>query len=50
MKVLLDECVTKRLKPHLKDLEVYTVVEMGWSGMKNGKYCHNVSVIISIFF
>jgi predicted nuclease of predicted toxin-antitoxin system len=37
MKVLLDECVTKRLKPRLKDLEVYTVVEMGWSGMKNGK-------------
>ena len=37
MKVLLDECVTKRLKFHLKDFEVYTVVEMGWSGFKNGK-------------
>jgi hypothetical protein len=36
MKVLLDECVTKRLKSHLKDFEVYTVVEMGWSGVKNG--------------
>ena len=37
MKVLLDECVTKRLKPYLKDFEVYTVVEMGWSGFKNGE-------------
>jgi hypothetical protein len=37
MKVLLDECVTKRLKSHLKEFEVYTVVEMGWSGVKNGK-------------
>ena len=37
MKVLLDECVTKRLKPYLKDFEVYTVVEMGWCGVKNGK-------------
>ena len=37
MKVLLDECVTKRLKSFLKDLEVFTVSEMGWSGVKNGK-------------
>jgi predicted nuclease of predicted toxin-antitoxin system len=37
MKVLLDECVTKKLKALLKDIEVYTVVEMGWSGTKNGK-------------
>ena len=37
MKILLDECVTKRLKPHLKNFEVHTVVEMGWSGVKNGK-------------
>jgi len=37
MKVLLDECVTKRLKSHLSDFEVYTVNEMKWSGVKNGK-------------
>ena len=37
MKVLLDECITKKLKPYLNDLEVYTVFEMGWSGLKNGK-------------
>ena len=36
MKVLLDECVTKSIKSYLVDLEVYTVSEMGWSGVKNG--------------
>ena len=37
MKILLDECVTKRLKPMLLPHEVFTVREMGWSGIKNGK-------------
>jgi hypothetical protein len=37
MKVLLDECVTKKLKIYLKEFEVYTVTELGWSGAKNGK-------------
>ncbi len=37
MKILLDECVTKHLKPHLTDHEVFTVREMQWSGIKNGK-------------
>ncbi len=36
MKILLDECVTKYLKPHLSDYEVSTVREMQWSGIKNG--------------
>lgn len=37
MKILLDECVTKKLKRHLTEFEVKTVVEMDWSGLKNGK-------------
>jgi hypothetical protein len=37
MKILLDECVTKRLKPFLPDFEVFTVTEMRWNGIKNGK-------------
>jgi hypothetical protein len=37
MKILLDECVTKRLKPFLPDEEVFTVTEMRWNGIKNGK-------------
>ncbi|HEX5153956.1 MAG TPA: hypothetical protein VFW07_21065 [Parafilimonas sp.] len=37
MKILLDECVTKRLKPYLAEFEVFTVSEMNWNGVKNGK-------------
>ena len=37
MKILLDECVTKHLKPFLLDHDVFTVREMDWSGVKNGK-------------
>ena len=37
MKILLDECVTKKLKAHLKEFEVFTVTELGWGGVKNGK-------------
>jgi predicted nuclease of predicted toxin-antitoxin system len=37
MKILLDECITKRLKPHLPLHEVATVTEKGWSGLKNGQ-------------
>lgn len=37
MKILLDECISKRLKIHLADVDVYSVSEMGWSGLKNGK-------------
>jgi hypothetical protein len=37
MRILLDECVTKRLKPHLPLHEVATVAEKGWSGLKNGQ-------------
>ena len=36
MKILLDECVTRKLKQHLIEFEVRTVVEMDWSGLKNG--------------
>lgn len=42
MKILLDECVTKRLKRYLEEFEVYTVRELGLSGIKNGNlmaYC-----------
>jgi hypothetical protein len=36
MKILLDECVTKKLKNQLSDHEVWTVSEMKWNGIKNG--------------
>jgi predicted nuclease of predicted toxin-antitoxin system len=37
MRVLLDECVPRRLRRELPGHEVYTVTEHGWSGIKNGK-------------
>ncbi len=37
MKILLDECVTKRLKNYLEEFQVQTVRELGLSGIKNGK-------------
>src|SRR5690349_17856173 len=37
MKILLDECVTKKLKRHLQEHEVFTVTDLKWSGLKNGK-------------
>jgi hypothetical protein len=36
MRILLDECVPRPLKRELADCEIQTVVEMGWSGRKNG--------------
>jgi len=34
MKILLDECITKRLKKHLSEYEVLTVRELNLSGIK----------------
>ncbi len=53
MKILLDECVTKHLKPHLTNHEVYTVREMQWSGIKNGNLMalcveHGFDILLTI--
>ena len=36
MRILLDECLPKKLKQELPGHEVRMVQEMGWSGRKNG--------------
>ena len=36
MRVLLDECVPRKLRRELPGHEVRTVVEMGWNGTGNG--------------
>jgi Domain of unknown function (DUF5615) len=36
MRLLLDECVPKRLKRELHGHEVRTVQEAGWAGVNNG--------------
>jgi predicted nuclease of predicted toxin-antitoxin system len=37
MRLLLDESVPAKLRRRLPNHEVRTAVEMGWSGVKNGK-------------
>jgi uncharacterized protein (DUF433 family) len=37
MRILLDECVPRRLRQELPGHDVRTVPEMGWSGKKNGE-------------
>jgi len=37
MKVLLDECVPRKLSREFAGHEVLTVTERGWSGLKNGR-------------
>jgi hypothetical protein len=37
MRILLDECVPRRLRRELPGHDVRTVPEMGWSGKTNGE-------------
>jgi predicted nuclease of predicted toxin-antitoxin system len=37
MRLLLDECLPRKLKRRFPAHEVKTVPEMGWSGLKNGE-------------
>ena len=36
MRILIDECLPRKLKRELPDHDAKTVAEMGWSGTKNG--------------
>lgn len=52
MRLLLDECVTRNLKRDLIGHEVMTVVEAGYSGLKNGALLRaaagNFDVLITV--
>jgi predicted nuclease of predicted toxin-antitoxin system len=37
VKILLDECIDRRLARHLGAHEVKTVPQMGWAGTENGE-------------
>jgi hypothetical protein len=37
MRILLDECAPRRLKREFAEYAIRTVVEMGWSGTRNGE-------------
>jgi hypothetical protein len=53
MRILLDECVPRRLRWELTGHDVRTVPEMGWSGKKNGDLLrsmvgHGFEVLITV--
>ncbi len=37
MRLLLDENLSKRLKQDLKEFEIYTAADKGWTGISNGQ-------------
>jgi len=49
MRVLLDECVPKRLRTDLTGHAVRTVAEMGWSGIKNGQLLQRAATEFDCF-
>ena len=49
MRVLLDECVPRRLRRELPGHNVQTVNEMGWSGIKNGLLLQRAAQEFDVF-
>lgn len=49
MKVLLDECLPRKLKREITGHEVSTVVDAGWSGTKNGSLIKLAESVFDIF-
>lgn len=49
MRLLLDECVPKRLRRELSDHEVRTVPEMGWAAKENGDLLQLASGRFDVF-
>ncbi len=50
MKILLDECVSRKAKRLFDKYEVATVPEMGFDGLKNGKLLTQPKKWVSICF
>lgn len=49
MKILLDESVPRLLKLRLPHLDISTVPEMGWAGLRNGELLRRVEEHFDIF-
>jgi len=49
VRVLLDECVPRRLRRELPGHDVLTVSEMGWSGVKNGPLLRRAAQEFDVF-
>ena len=49
MKLLLDECIDRRLAKDIEGHEVVTVPQAGWAGIKNGELLSLAQVQFDIF-
>jgi hypothetical protein len=49
MKILLDECLPRKLKFELEGHEVYTVPQKGWAGIKNGALLQLAEMEFDVF-
>lgn len=50
MRVLLDECVPRRLKNELAEHVARTTPEMGWAGKRNGELLRVAEPEFDVFF
>jgi hypothetical protein len=48
-RVLFDEDVPRPLRRDLAGFEIHTVVEAGWSGIKNGELLRRAEVAFDVF-
>jgi hypothetical protein len=49
MRVLLDECIPRKLRRRLPGHEVKTVPEMGWASIKNGALLRLAEPLFDVF-
>ncbi len=49
MRILLDECLPRKLKMHLLPHEALTAPEMGWAGVKNGRLLRLAETRFDVF-
>jgi predicted nuclease of predicted toxin-antitoxin system len=49
MKILLDECIDRRLAREFADYEIKTVPQMGWAGIKDGQLLVLASAEFDVF-
>ena len=49
MRVLLDECLPRRLVKALEEFDVHTVPDAGWAGKKNGELLRLAASSFEVF-
>ncbi len=49
MRILLDECVDRRLALQIIGHDVQTVPEAGWAGLKNGELLSRAQLDFDVF-